>query len=52
MVVPQCPPRRESFFLPSTQLETGLRRDRTAQRGRSLVIPRTLVQMLKGEAPL
>ena len=40
------------FFLPSAQQETGLRRDRTTQRGRSLVIPRVLVRTRTGEAPL
>ena len=42
----------ENLFLPLTQLETGLRRGRTAQRGRSLVIPHTLVRMRMGKGPL
>ena len=40
------------FFLPSAQLETGLGKGRTTQRGRSLVIPRALVRIRTGEAPL
>ena len=40
------------IFLPFAQRETGYRRDRTAQRGRSLVIPRVLVRMRTGKAPL
>ena len=35
-----------------TQQETGERRDRTTQLGRSLVIPRALVRTLSGKAPL
>ena len=38
-----------SFY---AQQETGLRRDRTTQRGRSLWIPRVLVRVRTGEAPL
>ena len=51
MVVPECPEGGE-FFFPSCQLETGKGRGRTAQRGRSLVIPRVLVRMCTGKAPL
>ena len=40
------------FFLPSAQQETGLRKDRTTQRGRFLVIPRVLARTRTGEAPL
>ena len=39
------------FFHPSAQQETGLRRDRTTQRGRSLVVPRLLVRTRTGKAP-
>ena len=38
--------------VPSAQQETGERRDRTTQLGRSLVIPRALVRTRTGEAPL
>ena len=44
--------QEENLFLPYAQQETGLRRDRTTQRGRSLVIPRALVRMRTGKAPL
>ena len=44
--------RGRIFFLPSAQQETGLGRDRTTQRGRSLVIPRVLVRMRMDMAPL
>ena len=37
---------------PSAQQETGLGKDRTTQRGRSLVIPRVLVRTRTGEASL
>ena len=40
------------FFLPLTLLETGKGRGRTAQRGRSLVIPRVPVHTRMGRAPL
>ena len=42
------------FFLPSAKQETGLRRDRTTQRGRFRGIsrPRVLARMRTGEAPL
>ena len=52
MVVPWCPPKGRVFSLPLSQLEIGLRRDRTTQRGRSLLIPRVLVRTRTGEAPL
>ena len=52
MVVPWCLPREESFFLPLTQLETGYGRGRTTQRGRSPLIPRALVRIRTGKAPL
>ena len=39
------------FFLPSAQQETGIRKGRTTQRGRSLGIPRVLVRKRTGEAP-
>ena len=52
MVVPGCPSKERIFFLSLTQQESGLRRDRTAQRGRSPVIPHTLVRMRMGKAPL
>ena len=42
----------ENIFLPLTQQETGKRRDRTTQRGRSLVVPRVLVRTRTGKAPL
>ena len=51
MAVPWCPPR-ENLFLHLTQQETGKRRDRTTQRGRSLVVPRVLVRTRTGKAPL
>ena len=40
------------FSSPSVQQETGLRKDCTTLRGQSLVIPRALVRMHTGEAPL
>ena len=40
------------FFLPSAQQETWLRRDRTTQRGLSLVLPRAPVRIRMGKAPL
>ena len=42
----------ENLFLPLLQQDTGLRRDRTTQCGRSLVIPRAQVRMRMGKAPL
>ena len=42
----------ENFFLSLTQLETGKGRGRTAQRGRSPVIPHALVHMRMGMVPL
>ena len=42
----------ENLFLPLTQQVTGKRRDRTTQRGRSLVIPRALVRTRTGKASL
>ena len=44
--------RGENIFLPSAQQESGYGRDRTALHGRFLVIPRALVRMRTGEAPL
>ena len=52
MGVPGCPPSGESFFLSLTQQETGNGKGRTAQRGRSLVIPHVLVHMRMDMAPL
>ena len=52
LVVPWCHPRGESFFFSLTKLETGKRRGRTTQRRRSLVIPRALVRMRTGKAPV
>ena len=40
MVVPGC--FKKGYFLPSLQRETGFKRGRTAQRGRSPVVPRVL----------
>ena len=42
----------ENLFLPFAQQESGNRRGRIAQRGRSLVIPRVLVRMRTGKAQL
>ena len=41
----------KNIFLPLTKLETGKGRGRTAQRGRSPVIPHALVHMRMGMAP-
>ena len=49
MVVPECSSGRESF-LPFLQRETGLKRDRTAQRGRPPVILHALARMRAGLA--
>ena len=46
------PSKGRIFFLPFAQQETGQRRDCSTQRGRSLVIPRALVRMCTGKAPL
>ena len=45
-------PEKEEYVLPFLLWETGKKRDRTAPRGRSIVIPRVLVRMRTGEAPL
>ena len=45
------PSKERIFFLSLTQQETGKGRDRTAQRGRSLVIPHVLVHMAYGHGP-
>ena len=42
----------ENLFLSLTQQETGKRKGRTTQRGRSLVIPHVLVHMRMDMAPL
>ena len=41
----------ENLFLPLLQQETGSRRDRTTQRGLSLVLPRVLARMRMGQGP-
>ena len=46
------PSKGRIFFLPFPQLETGSRRCRTTQRGRSPVIPHALVRMRTGKALL
>ena len=45
------PSKGRNFFLSLTQQETGRGRGRTAQRGRSLVIPHALVHMRMGDGP-
>ena len=42
----------KNLFLPLTQLETGKRRDRITQRGRSPVIPCAPVRIRTGGSPL
>ena len=51
MVVPGVPSKERIFFLSLTQQETGKGRGRTAQRGRSPVIPHLLVHMRNGHGP-
>ena len=52
MVVPWCPPRRGVFFSSlDAARRLGKERDRTTQRGRSLVIPRVLVRTRTGQGP-
>ena len=46
------PSKERNFFLSLTQQETGRGRGRTAQRGRSFVIPHVLVHMRMDMAPL
>ena len=51
MVVPWCL-ERGMYFLPLLQRETGLRKDRTTQRGRSHSFLRVLAHIRTGKSQL
>ena len=51
MVISGCPPR-ENLFSSLDAAGDWVKKGRTTQRGRSLVIPRVLVRMRTDEAPL
>ena len=46
------PSKERIFILPLTQQKTRKRRDRTTQRGQSLVVPHVIVRTRTGKAPL